>query len=193
MGRNDYHIKKEGRFHWNVPIREATLYDLVQTFLMNIGNNVTIEFAEVQNWGSFEKDISKLNMAFYSYLKQSIKGWRPNAHLIKAKELVKYIKSTGVYPAFVLEAIWIRSFYSVSEFASLFGVKNKQAEKILEAAGYQRKNHNLYYYLIPQRKDKLICDLYLRGQSVIGIIRELGKWKILSPIGKEKGVRERLM
>ena len=33
---------------------------------------------------------------------------------------------------------------------------------------------------------KLIFDLYLRGQSVIGIIKELEKRRILSPTGKEK-------
>lgn len=33
---------------------------------------------------------------------------------------------------------------------------------------------------------KLIYDLYLGGQSVLGIIKELEKRKILSPIGKEK-------
>ena len=33
---------------------------------------------------------------------------------------------------------------------------------------------------------KLIFDLYLSGQSVIGIIKELEKRRILSPTGKEK-------
>ena len=33
---------------------------------------------------------------------------------------------------------------------------------------------------------KLIFDLYLNGQSVVGIIKELEKQKILSPTGKEK-------
>ena len=33
---------------------------------------------------------------------------------------------------------------------------------------------------------KLIFDLYLDGQSVIGIIKELEKRKIFSPTGKEK-------
>ena len=33
---------------------------------------------------------------------------------------------------------------------------------------------------------KLIFDLYLGGQSVIGIIKELEKREILSPTGKEK-------
>ena len=33
---------------------------------------------------------------------------------------------------------------------------------------------------------KLIFDLYLSGQSVIGIIKELEKRNILSPTGKEK-------
>ena len=33
---------------------------------------------------------------------------------------------------------------------------------------------------------KIIFDLYLRGQSVLGIIKELEKRKILSPTGKEK-------
>ena len=33
---------------------------------------------------------------------------------------------------------------------------------------------------------KLIFYLYLSGQSVIGIIKELEKRKILSPTGKEK-------
>lgn len=149
------YIKKDGKIHWNVPIKEVTLYNLAQTFLMNIGNNNTIEFDEVQNWGSFEEDITKLNIAFCSYLKQSIKGWRPNAHVIKAKELIKYIKSTRVYPVFVLNAIWIRNSYSASEFACLFDVTNRQAEKILEAAGYQRKIHDPYYNLISQRKDSI--------------------------------------
>ena len=36
---------------------------------------------------------------------------------------------------------------------------------------------------------KLIFDLYLRGQSVIGIIKELEKRRILSPTGKEKWCR----
>lgn len=33
---------------------------------------------------------------------------------------------------------------------------------------------------------KLIFDLYLGGQSVLGIIKELEKRKISSPTGKEK-------
>ncbi len=36
------------------------------------------------------------------------------------------------------------------------------------------------------KNDKLIFDLYLDGQSVIGIIKELEKRKILSPTGKMK-------
>lgn len=40
---------------------------------------------------------------------------------------------------------------------------------------------------------KLIFDLYLGGQSVLGIIKELEKRKILSPTGKKNGVKEQLM
>jgi site-specific DNA recombinase len=36
------------------------------------------------------------------------------------------------------------------------------------------------------RNVKLIYDLYLSGKSVVGIIKELEKCKILSPTGKEK-------
>lgn len=40
---------------------------------------------------------------------------------------------------------------------------------------------------------KLIFDLYLNGQSVIGIIKELEKRRILSPTRKENGEKEQLM
>ena len=39
---------------------------------------------------------------------------------------------------------------------------------------------------ISAKNVKLIYDLYLSGQSVVGIIKELEKRKILSPTGKEK-------
>ncbi len=44
----------------------------------------------------------------------------------------------------------------------------------------------LFLYHITARNVKLIYDLYLSGQSIIGIIKELEKWKILSPTGKAK-------
>lgn len=40
---------------------------------------------------------------------------------------------------------------------------------------------------------KLIFDLYLSGQSVIGIIKELEKRRILCLQGKKNGVKEQLM
>lgn len=36
------------------------------------------------------------------------------------------------------------------------------------------------------RNVKLIFDLYLSGQSILGIIKELGRRKLLSPTRKEK-------
>lgn len=40
---------------------------------------------------------------------------------------------------------------------------------------------------------KLIFDLYLRGQSVIGIIKELEKRRIFSPTEKEKWCKRTMM
>ena len=174
------YVQIDGMFQWNISIKDATLYDLGQTFLMDIHNDTSIEFDEVQNWDTFETDIQQMNNVFCKYLKRAVKDWRPKEHSISVTELIRFIKYTGVYPAFVLDAMWIRDSYSVNEFASLFGVKCNQAEKILEAAGYQKKSSESNYRLIFQRKES-VKDCLEKGVAAcdeLGYrIRPITRWK----------------
>ena len=72
-----------------------------------------------------------------------------------------------------------------------WGIKQRAAQGTSKL--YNRKcygyKHNEEGHLVIDEEEaknvKLIYDLYLSGQSVVGIIKELAKRKILSPKGKE--------
>lgn len=73
-----------------------------------------------------------------------------------------------------------------------WGIKQRAAagtSKLYDRKCYGYKHDEDGRLVIDEEKAKnvkLIYDLYLSGQSVVGIIKELGKRKILSPTGKEK-------
>lgn len=72
------------------------------------------------------------------------------------------------------------------------GIKYRAAagtSKLYDRKCYGYKHDEEGHLVIDEEKAKnvkLIFDLYLGGQSVVGIIKELAKRKILSPTGKEK-------
>ncbi len=73
-----------------------------------------------------------------------------------------------------------------------WGIKQRAAagtSKLYDRKCYGYKHDENGHLVIDEEKAKnvkLIFDLYLGGQSVIGIIKELEKQKILSPTGKAK-------
>lgn len=73
-----------------------------------------------------------------------------------------------------------------------WGIKQRAAagtSKLYDRKCYDYKHDENGHLVIDEetaKNVKLIFDLYLDGQSVIGIIKELEKRKILSPIGKMK-------
>ena len=73
-----------------------------------------------------------------------------------------------------------------------WGIKQRAAEgtsKLYDRKCYGYKHNEDGHLVIDEetaKNVKLIYDLYLSGQSVVGIIKELEKRKILSPTGKEK-------
>lgn len=72
-----------------------------------------------------------------------------------------------------------------------WGIKQRAAEgtsKLYDRKCYGYKHDEKGHLMIDEetaKNVKLIYDLYLSGQSVVGIIKELSKRKILSPKGKE--------
>lgn len=73
-----------------------------------------------------------------------------------------------------------------------WGIKQRSAQgtsKLYDRKCYGYKHDEDGHLVIDEetaRNVKLIYDLYLSGQSVVGIIKELEKRKILSPTGKAK-------
>ena len=73
-----------------------------------------------------------------------------------------------------------------------WGIKQRAASgtsKLYDRKCYGYKHDKEGHLIIDEetaKNVKLIFDLYLSGQSVIGLIKELEKRKILSPTGKEK-------
>ena len=73
-----------------------------------------------------------------------------------------------------------------------WGIKQRAAagtSKLYDRKCYGYKHNEDGHLVIDEetaKNVKLIYDLYLSGQSVVGIIKELEKRKILSPTGKEK-------
>ena len=72
-----------------------------------------------------------------------------------------------------------------------WGIKQRAAEgtsKLYDRKCYGYKHNEDGHLVIDEEKAKnvkLIYDLYLSGQSVVGIIKELAKRRIFSPKGKE--------
>lgn len=91
----------------------------------------------------------------------------------------------------VIESIAQAENESRSENIRL-GIKYRAAagtSKLYDRKCYGYKNDEEGHLIIDDEKAKnvkLIFDLYLSGQSILGIIKELGRRKILSPTGKEK-------
>jgi hypothetical protein len=73
-----------------------------------------------------------------------------------------------------------------------WGIKQRAAagtSKLYDRKCYGYKHDEDGHLVIDEetaRNVKLIYDMYLNGQSVVGIIKELENRKILSPTGKEK-------
>lgn len=73
-----------------------------------------------------------------------------------------------------------------------WGIKQRAAQgtsKLYDRKCYGYKHDEDGHLVIDEetaKNVKLIFDLYLRGQSVVGIIKEIEKRKILSPTGKAK-------
>lgn len=73
-----------------------------------------------------------------------------------------------------------------------WGIKQRAAQgtsKLYDRKCYGYRHNEDGHLVIDEetaKNVKLIYDLYLSGQSVVGIIKELAKRKILSPIGKAK-------
>lgn len=73
-----------------------------------------------------------------------------------------------------------------------WGIKQKAASgasKLYDRKCYGYKHDENGRLVIDENTSKnvrLIFDLYLDGQSIIGIVKELEKLRILSPTGKEK-------
>ena len=80
-----------------------------------------------------------------------------------------------------------------------WGIKQRAASgtsKLYDRKCYGYKHDRDGKLVIDEQKAenvKLIFDLYLSGQSVIGIIKELEKRRILCLQGKKNGVKEQLM
>ena len=80
-----------------------------------------------------------------------------------------------------------------------WGIKQRAASgtsKLYDRKCYGYKHDKDGKLVIDEQKAenvKLIFDLYLSGQSVIGIIKELEKRRILCLQGKKNGVKEQLM
>jgi hypothetical protein len=72
-----------------------------------------------------------------------------------------------------------------------WGIKQRAAQgtsKLYDRKCYGYKHNENGHLVIDEetaKNVKLIYDLYLSGQSVVGIIKELAKHKIFSPKGKE--------
>lgn len=67
--------------------------------------------------------------------------------------------------------------------------QQRGTSKLYDRKCYGYKHDENGHLVIDEEKAKnvkLIFDLYLSGQSVVGIIKELEKRKILSPTGKKK-------
>lgn len=91
---------------------------------------------------------------------------------------------------FVIESIAQAENESRSENIR-WGIKQRAAQgtsKLYDRKCYGYKHNENGHLVIDEetaKNVKLIYDLYLSGQSVVGIIKELAKHKILSPKGKE--------
>ena len=84
----------DGRMQWNVLAKHATIFDLAKTFNINIGNNLEIEFDEVQNWGSYVGDIELQNAVFRKFFKSDVKQWEPREKNLSINVLLQYINYT---------------------------------------------------------------------------------------------------
>lgn len=146
----------DGKMQWNISIKKATVFDLVKTFQLNIGNNLEIDIEEVQNWGRFAGNIELQNTILKKYLQTAIKQWEPREKNLRVEKLIKYIKYAGVNLNFVFDAIWIRDYYSLEDFMDLFSVSKKNADIILRCAGYEKKKCNSSYCLMSQRQNSIL-------------------------------------
>lgn len=164
-GRIPY-IQIDGEMHWNISIKNITIYDLAKTFQLNIDNNLEIELDEVQNWGAYSDNLSYQNNIFKKILASTVKTWKPNAGKINVNYLLRFIEYSGVQFDFVLDAIWLRDLYSMEDFINLFSVTKKEADNILRCAGYIKKRSDKYYILQMQRKQNIIDGI----EKTFGII-----------------------
>lgn len=139
-------IRKEGKICWSIATERVLMDDVIQTF--QLSSYSTIEFEECSACGS-EKTISKneLNI-FIKQWESEYKLWKHNPRTKGVSHYLKsYIKSTGVYPQNVFAAIWLETGYSIDDFMTLFDLGKKQANKLLQAAGYTKKKCDQYYLL----------------------------------------------
>lgn len=149
-------VRRKGIIYWDVPMKEVRIRDLVNTFYMNHGCNVTLEIEETQYWEDNRYEIPGVTELFIRYWKECKKRWKPWGNYVSEKALEKLIKKSGVFPRDVLRAIWLQNFYSIPEFSRMFSVSKRSAKNILIACGYWKKKCETEYMLYSERQDEIL-------------------------------------
>lgn len=162
-------IRKNGRIYWNIPIESVLMQDVIQTFQLYADSE--IEYEECVYYGSCKAvDAQEIKM-FIKLWKQEYKMWKHNPGTKRvAGFLRKYLENTEVYPENVFAAIWLETGYILEDFMALFGLQKREADKLLQAAGYVKKKCDDYYLLNSDYK-KGIKNCFEKAKE---ILRESG-------------------
>ena len=165
-------IFKNGRMQWRVPLTEVELCDLVRTFELCVDCASADQF-EIEEIGFYTfrtLDEKKVLKCFMKYWNKAVQLWGPERSRISGRKVEKFLKSTGLVPQMVFHAIWIRDFYKLEEFCSIFSVTKSAGVNILKAAGYQKKICDTWWQIDEERKkDILNCS-----KSAEDAVKELG-------------------
>lgn len=139
-----------GSMQWKVPLKAATMGDFLKTF--EIQNHETVTVENVSYTVGDEIDCQELLKVFSGFYRECIRKWEPKGRHLDYRYFKRFILSKGVYVSDVLHAIWIKDSYTVHECAGIFQISPKHAKMLLQAAGYQKRTCETYFWCDYARK-----------------------------------------
>lgn len=124
--------------------------DFLKTF--EIQNHETVTVENVSYTVGDEIDCQELLKVFSGFYRECIRKWEPKGRHLDYRYFKRFILSKGVYVSDVLHAIWIKDSYTVHECAGIFQISPKHAKMLLQAAGYQKRTCETYFWCDYARK-----------------------------------------
>jgi len=138
-------VLKNDVIQWRVPLTNVSLLDVYITFGEKaIREGLYIE--DTQLWGENSIETKTTVDYFLKFLTMKQKKWKIGYLKYKGKHVLKeFIRNTNVGIRNTLEAIYLRTSYTIDVFSQMFSIDFTRSKILLQMLGYECKKTNEVY------------------------------------------------